>query len=224
MQLPVYDITGKAVGKAEVSDAVFGVPVNQDLLHQALVYHQANQRQGSSNTLTRGNVSGGGRKPFRQKGTGRARQGTIRAPHMRGGGVVFGPHPRSYRKRLPRRMRRSAIRMALSAKVVAERMLIVQNIEGIEPKTKVMAALLAALGISGSTLVVMRDAAPEAARAVRNLPRTKAVRADLLNVLDLLRYGTLVITPDAVQRAEELWSHTERLRPSTGLEEVVKVA
>jgi len=224
MQLPVYDSTGKAVGKAEVSDAVFGVPVNQDLLHQALVYHQANQRQGSSNTLTRGNVSGGGRKPFRQKGTGRARQGTIRAPHMRGGGVVFGPHPRSYRKRLPRRMRRSAIRMALSAKVAAERVFIVQNLETIEPKTKVMAALLAALGISGSTLVVMRDAAPETARAVRNLPRTKAVRAELLNVLDLLRYGTLVITPDAVQRAEELWSHTERLRPSTEIEEAAKVA
>lgn len=224
MQLPVYDIKGKAVGKAEVSDAVFGVSVNQDLLHQALVYHQANQRQGSSNTLTRGNVSGGGRKPFRQKGTGRARQGTIRAPHMRGGGTVFGPHPRSYRKRLPRRMRRSAIRMALSAKVAAERMLIVQNIEAIEPKTKAMAGMLAALGVSGSALVVLRDAAPETARAVRNLPRTKAVRADLLNVLDLLRYGALVITPDAVQRAEELWSHTERMRPSTALEEVAEVA
>ena len=224
MQLPVYDITGKAVGKAEVSDAVFGVPVNQDLLHQALVYHQANQRQGSSNTRTRGNVSGGGRKPFRQKGTGRARQGTIRAPHMRGGGTVFGPHPRSYRKRLPRRMRRQAIRMALSAKVAAERMFVVQNIESIEPKTKAMAALLAALGIAGSALVVMRDAAPEAARAVRNLPRTKAVRADLLNVLDLLRYGTLVITPDAVQRAEELWVHTERMRPSAQPEEVAEVA
>ncbi len=224
MQLPVYDIKGKAVGKAEVSDAVFGVSVNQDLLHQALVYHQANQRQGSSNTLTRGNVSGGGRKPFRQKGTGRARQGTIRAPHMRGGGTVFGPHPRSYRKRLPRRMRRGAIRMALSAKVAAERMLIVQNIEAIEPKTKAMAGMLAALGVSGSALVVLRDAAPETARAVRNLPRTKAVRADLLNVLDLLRYGALVITPDAVQRAEELWSHTERMRPSTTLEEVAEVA
>ncbi len=224
MQLPVYDITGKAVGKAEIADAVFGVPVNQDLLHQALVYHQANQRQGSSSTLTRGNVSGGGRKPFRQKGTGRARQGTIRAPHMRGGGVVFGPHPRSYRKRLPRRMRRGAIRMALSAKVAAERMLIVQNLDAIEPKTKAMAGVLAALGVSGSALVVMREPAPEAARAVRNLPRTKAVRADLLNVLDLLRYGTLVITPDAVQRAEELWSHTERMRPSTGAEEVAEVA
>ena len=224
MQLPVYDITGKAVGKAEVSDAVFGVPVNQDLLHQALVYHQANQRQGSSNTLTRGHVSGGGRKPFRQKGTGRARQGTIRAPHMRGGGTVFGPHPRSYRKRLPRRMRRQAIRMALSAKVAAEGIFIVQNLEAIEPKTKVMAGVLAALGISGSALVVMRDAAPGAARAARNLPRTKAVRADLLNVLDLLRYGTLVITPDAVQRAEELWAHTERMRPSAPPEEVAEVA
>lgn len=224
MQLPVYDITGKAVGKAELSDAVFGVTVNQDLLHQALVYHQANQRQGSSNTLTRGNVSGGGRKPFRQKGTGRARQGTIRAPHMRGGGTVFGPHPRSYRKRLPRRMRRGAIRMALSAKVAAERIFIVENIEAIEPKTKSMAAMLAALDIKGSTLVVMRDAAPEAARAVHNLPRTKALRAELLNVLDLLRYGTLVITPGAIQRAEELWAHTERRRPSEQPEEVAEVA
>ena len=114
--------------------------------------------------------------------------------------------------------------MALSAKVAAERMLIVQNIEGIEPKTKAMAGVLAALGVTGSALVVMREPAPEAARAVRNLPRTKAVRADLLNVLDLLRYGTLVITPDAVQRAEELWSHTERMRPSTDVEEVAEVA
>ena len=225
MELPVHDITGKTVGKAVLSDVVFGAPVNQDLLHQALVYHQANQRQGTSNTLTRGQVSGGGRKPFRQKGTGRARQGTIRAPHMRGGGVVFGPHPRSYRKRLPRQMRRQAIRMALSAKVAGDRIFIVQNLDAVEPKTKSMVAVLAALGIEGSALIVMREPAPEVARTVRNIPRTKAVRAELLNVLDLLRFDALVITPDAAQRADELWAQTARIRPSQApKKEVAEVA
>ena len=120
MQLAVHDIKGEVVGKAEASDIVFGASPNQDLLHQALVYYQANQRQGSSSTLTRALVSGGGRKPFAQKGTGRARQGSIRSPLQRHGGVVFGPHPRSYRQRMPKRMRRQAIRIALSGKVAGE--------------------------------------------------------------------------------------------------------
>ena len=219
MQFSVYNVSGETVGKAEASDVVFGAPLNQDLLHQALVYHQANQRQGSSNTLTRGHVSGGGAKPFRQKGTGRARQGTIRAPQHRHGGVVFGPHPRSYRKRMPRRMRRQAIRVALSAKAAGERIFVVQNLESIEPKTKAMAAVLSALGVKGSALVVMREREAGVARSVRNLPRIKAVRADLLNVLDLLRYDALVMTPDAVGRADELWADTARRR-----KEVAEVA
>ncbi len=132
---------------------------------------------------------------------------------------MFGPHPRSYRKRLPRRMRRQAIRIALSAKAAAERIFVVQNLESIEPKTKAMAAVLSALGVKGSALVVMREREDGVARTVRNLPRIKAVRADLLNVLDLLRHDALVITPDAVQRADELWADTARRR-----KEVAEVA
>ena len=179
MQLSVLNTEGAVVGKTEASDMVFGAPLNQDLLHQALVYYQANQRQGSSNTLTRGNVSGGGRKPFAQKGTGRARQGSTRSPIQRHGGVVFGPHPRSYRQRMPKRMRRQAIRMALSAKVASERIFVVKDLDGIEHKTKAMAGVMQALGVTGSALVVMRAPGVEVARTVRNLPRTKAVRADL---------------------------------------------
>ena len=212
MQLPIRNTSGEVVGSTEASDVVFGAPPNQDLLHQALVYHQANQRQGSSSTLTRGQVSGGGRKPFSQKGTGRARQGTSRAPQLRHGGVVFGPHPRSYRQRMPRRMRRHAIRIALSAKAAAERIFVVQDLPSIEPKTRAMASVLAALGVTGSALVVMPDANADIARTVRNLPRTKAVRADLLNVLDLLRYDAVVMTPDAVRRTDELWADTSRIR------------
>ena len=212
MQLPIRNTSGEIVGSTEASDVVFGAPPNQDLLHQALVYHQANQRQGSSSTLTRGKVSGGGRKPFAQKGTGRARQGTTRAPHMRHGGVVFGPSPRSYRQRMPRRMRQQAIRTALSGKVAADRILVVEGLDAVESKTKAMAGVMAALGITGSALVVMRDPRPETARTLRNLPRKKALSADLVNVLDLLRYDALVMTPEAVQRAEELWADTARIR------------
>ncbi len=212
MQLSVHDTTGAVVGKAQASDVVFGAPENQDLLHQALVYYQANQRQGNSSTLTRGNVSGGGRKPFAQKGTGRARQGSIRSPLQRHGGVVFGPHPRSYRQRMPKRMRRKAIRTALSGKVAAERVIVLKGLESIEHKTKAMAGVLGALGVKGSVLVVLREPQPELARTVRNLPRTKALSADLLNVLDLLRYESVIMTTEAVERVDQLWSDTARLR------------
>lgn len=212
MELSVLNTSGKAVGKMEVSDVVFGAAYNPDLLHQALVYYQANQRQGTSNTLTRAEVSGGGKKPFSQKGTGRARQGSIRAPQMRHGGIVFGPHPRSYRQRLPRRMRQQAIRIALSGKASGERLFVVDGLESLGSKTKGIAEALAALGIKGSALVVTGTPQDGLARAVRNLPRTKAVRADLLNVLDLMRYQVLVMTQDAVKRAEDLWADTSRVK------------
>jgi large subunit ribosomal protein L4 len=224
MQLPVHSTSGEIVGKAEASDVIFGADFNAELLHQAMVYYQANQRQGTSSTLRRGEVSGGGRKPFAQKGTGRARQGSTRSPILRHGGVAFGPHPRSYRKRMPKRMRQAAFRVALSGKVAGERIRVVQGLDAVDAKTKSFTGVLAANGLVKSALVVTRGQQPDIARGVRNIPRVKAVRADLLNVLDLLRYGTLVITPDAVQRAEELWSHTERMRPSTTLEEVAEVA
>jgi large subunit ribosomal protein L4 len=210
MQLPIMNVSGEVVGQAEGSDVVFGATYNPDLVHQALVYYQANQRQGNSNTLTRAQVSGGGRKPFAQKGTGRARQGSIRSPLLRHGGVVFGPHPRSYRQRMPKRMRRQAIRSVLSTKVTGERFRVVQGLDGVESKTKAFAAVIGALGVTGSALVVTRGQAPEIARGVSNLPRIKAVRADLLNVLDLLRYDMVLMTPDAVAEANELWTETAR--------------
>ena len=210
MQLQVRSISGESAGVAEASDAVFGAPPNQDLLHQALVYYQANQRQGTSNTLTRAQVSGGGRKPFAQKGTGRARQGSTRSPLQRHGGIVFGPHPRSYRQRMPKRTRRQAIRIALSGKVAGERMVVVKDLDDAEPKTHALRGVLNALGVTGSALVVMRDQHPDVARAVRNLPRVKAVRADLLNVLDLLRYDAVVMTTEALEQANDLWSSADR--------------
>lgn len=212
MELSIQNTKGEAVGNLEVSDTVFGAEANPVLLHQVMVYHQANQRQGTSNTLTRGQVSGGGRKPFSQKGTGRARQGTIRAPHMRHGGTVFGPHPRSYRKRLPRRMRQQAIRMALSGKVSGGRLFVVDGLDSVGAKTKEVAGVLNALGVKGSALVVSADGDENVSRGVRNLPKTKALRADLLNVLDLLRYDAVVMTQDAVKRAEQLWADTSRVK------------
>ena len=156
MQLPVHNTNGEVVGKAEASDVIFGADYNAELLHQAMVYYQANQRQGTSSTLRRGEVSGGGRKPFAQKGTGRARQGSSRSPILRHGGVAFGPHPRSYRKRMPKRMRRQAIRIALSGKVAGERMVVVKDLDDAEPKTHALREVLNALGVTGSALVVMR--------------------------------------------------------------------
>ena len=206
MKVPLKDMGGKVLKQAEVSDAVYAVPWNPDLLHQALVYYQANQRQGTHSTLTRGQVSGGGRKPFAQKHTGRARAGTIRAPQWRGGGAVFGPHPRSYRKRLPVRMRRQAIRCALSAKVAAERLILLDSLTLSEGKTKAMVQVLQALEVASSALVVMREPDEAVANAVRNIPRVKTLAADLLNVLDLVRYDFLIMTEDAVRRTEELWA------------------
>ena len=205
MELPVRNTKGEVVGQVELSDRVYAAPPRPDLLHQALVYHQANQRQGTSATKTRAQVSGGGRKPYSQKHTGRARRGTIRSPLARHGGVTFGPHPRDYRQRLPKKMRRQAIRCALSHKAQEDRLLLLQDLDGIGGKTRSMAQLLEALDVRGSALVVVSESHPEATLAVRNLPRTKALRADLLNVLDLLRYDAVVMTVEAARRAESLW-------------------
>lgn len=209
MKTPVRDSSGNVLREVELSDAVYAAAPNPDLLHQALVYYQANQRQGTSNTLTRGQVAGGGRKPWRQKHTGRARHGSTRSPLWRGGGVVFGPHPRSYRKRLPVRMRRQAIRCALSGKAAAGRVLLVDKIELAEAKTKEMRRVLDALEVRGSALVVLREQQEEVSRAVRNLPRVKTLAADLLNVLDLARYDAVVMTEEAAERTAELWGALE---------------
>ena len=211
MLLPQYDLSGQPAGDVEASDVVFGAAENAELLHQALVHHGANQRQGTSSTLNRGAVSGTGRKPFSQKGTGRARQGSWKSPHHRGGGVAFGPTPRSHRSRLPKQMRRQAIRIALSGKASGGRLFVVDGLDGIEQKTKAMAATLAGLGVTGSALVVVA-AGSQAGLAARNLQRVKTVRAELVNVLDLLRFDAVLMSPDAVRRADELWSDTRRIR------------
>lgn len=211
MLLPQYDLSANETGTLEVSDVVFGAPYNGELLHQSLVRHRANQRQGSSSVLTRGQVSGTGRKPFSQKGTGRARQGSWKSPHHRGGGVAFGPTPRSHRQRMPKRMRRQAIRVALSGKAAAERLFVVAGLDEMEPKTRAMAETLAAFGVTGSALIVTGGES-QAGLAARNIPRVKTIRADLLNTLDLLRFDAALISPEAARRADEIWSDERRVR------------
>jgi large subunit ribosomal protein L4 len=209
LQVPVHNISGEIVGNVELDDRVYDVPLNLDLLHQAMVYHQANQRQGTHSTKTRANVSGGGRKPWAQKGTGRARQGSIRSPQWRGGGIVFGPTSRSYRQSLPKKMRRQAIRCALSAKVRDGSLVLIEDFDWTVAKTKVMGAMLKALEVTSPALVVVPSPQRELALSIRNLPRVKALHADIVNVLDLLRYKILVMTVAAAHRTEEVWAHTE---------------
>ena len=203
VQVPVHNIQGEVVDNIELKDEVFGVPMNQAIVHQALVRHLANARQGTASTKTRAQVAGGGRKPFRQKGTGRARRGSETSPLLRGGGVTFGPHPRSYRQAMPEKMRRLAIRCALSAKVAEGEMVVVDELVLTEPKTKDMARILMALGVGSSALVVTAEPDPNVYRSARNLERTKALPADMLNIGDLLSHRILMLTVAAVRRVVE---------------------
>ena len=206
MRVPVYNIKGEVIDHLELNEEVFGVPPNLAVLHQAVVRQLANARLGTASTKTRAQVSGGGRKPYRQKGTGRARRGSIRSPLLRGGGVVFGPHPRSYRQAMPKKMRRLALRCALSSKVAEGQMIVVDELNLSEPKAKEMARILANLGIDSSTLIVTAESDPNVYKAARNLERTKTLPADLLNVVDLLSHRILMITSAAVRRVEEIWT------------------
>lgn len=204
VQVPVHNILGEVVDHIELKDEVFGVPLNQAVVHQALVRQLANARQGTASTKTRAQVSGGGRKPFRQKGTGRARRGSARSPLLRGGGVAFGPHPRSYRQAMPKKMRHLALRCILSAKVADGEMVVVDELALSEPKTKEMARILAALGVGSSALIVTAEPDPNVYKSARNLERTKTLPANLLNVVDLLSHRILLLTVAAVQRVEEM--------------------
>jgi len=204
VQVPVHNIQGEVVDHIALKDEVFGVPPNQAVVHQALVRQLANARQGTASTKTRAQVSGGGRKPFRQKGTGRARRGSASSPLLRGGGVAFGPHPRSYRQAMPRKMRSLALRCVLSAKVAQGEMVVVDEIALNEPKTKEMARILAALGVGSSVLIVTAGADPNAYKSARNLERTKTLPANLINVGDLLSHRILMLTVAAVRRVEEM--------------------
>ena len=206
MRLPMLDASGRAVDPIEVSDGLFGVPMNQALVHQVAVSHMANARQGTAATKTRGMVSGGGAKPWRQKHTGRARQGSTRSPQWRGGGVVFGPHPRDYTQRIPKKMNRGAIRCILSQKARDEKLLIVKEIRLAQAKTKDMAKLLSDLGVTSPVLIVTSAPQKDVILSARNLERVKTLPAPQLNALDMLQHDRVVMTEEAVRRAESLWA------------------
>lgn len=193
MLVPVLDMAGRQVGEVELRDDVFAVPVNEPVMHQALMRQFANARLGTADTKTRSEVSGGGRKPWRQKGTGRARQGSTRAPHWKGGGVVFGPHPRSYAQKMPRKMRRLALRSALSVKAAAERVVVVDDLQMDAPKTREIAATLSNLAVSGTALILLHEPRWAVEQSASNLPDVKVLRTESLNVADLLRYDYLVM-------------------------------
>ncbi len=201
----LYDKTGKNVGDVELNAELFDAPVNVAVLHQVVTAQLAGRRTGTSDTKTRGEVRGGGRKPYKQKGTGRARQGSRTAPHYRGGGAVFGPHPRSYEQRLPRKMRRLALRGALTAKLGDEAIRIVDAfaLEGF--KTRDIAGILLALNATGRVLVVAPAADEQLRVSARNLPTVEVILADSLNVVDLVNADTIVIEQPALARMEEVY-------------------
>lgn len=202
MRVPVYNIQGEQVQEAELRDDIFAVPVNEALMHQALVRQLANARLGTHKTKARGEVRGGGRKPWRQKGTGRARQGSIRAPHWRGGGVVFGPNPRSYRQKMPRKMRRQALRSVLSVKAAESQVVLLDDFSMAEPRTKEMLNILQNLGVDTSALVLLPGRDEIVLRSVRNLTQVRTLVAQYLNVRDLLKYDYLLIPLSSLEVIE----------------------
>jgi large subunit ribosomal protein L4 len=197
-------MNGESVGELELSDIVFAAPINRPVMHQALVRQLANARRGNHKTKERNEVRGGGRKPWRQKGTGRARHGSIRSPQWRGGGVVFGPTPRSYRKRMPRKMRRIAMRSALSVKASGDQIVVVDELRLDNAKTREMVGLLGNLDLQESVLILLTDRNEGVERSARNLPDVKTLRAGYLNVRDLLGYHTVVATPEAIAEIERI--------------------
>ena len=203
MEVPIYNTAGEVVGQTELNETVFGVPFNEPLVHQAIVRYLANQRVGTVNTLRRGEVSGGGKKPWRQKGTGRARQGSTRAPHWKGGGVVFGPHPRDYRQEMPVKMRRLALRCALSQRVRENGLRLVEGLEVEQPKTKQLAQWLNALGANQGALIVTPELDRNVYLSTRNVPRAHATFADQVNIYEVLRHPVLVMPVEAARRLEQ---------------------
>jgi len=204
-QTTLYDKTGANVGSVELNDELFAAPVNVAVLHQVVTAQLAGRRLGTSDTKTRGEVRGGGAKPYRQKGTGRARQGSKSAPHYRGGGAVFGPHPRSYEQRLPRKMRRLALRGALTAKLGDAAIRIVDTFALERIKTSDFAGILAALNATGRILVVAPGGDEQLRLSARNLPTVEVILADSLNVVDLIKADTIVIEQPALARMEETY-------------------
>ncbi|MDQ0247649.1 50S ribosomal protein L4 [Priestia abyssalis] len=203
-KVALYNQNGQNVGEIELNDAVFGIEPNKHVLFEAVVMQRAAMRQGTSKVKTRSEVRGGGRKPWRQKGTGRARQGSIRSPQWRGGGTVFGPIPRSYSYKMPKKVRRLAIKSALSSKVQENNILVLEALAFEAPKTKEMVAVLKNLSVDRKALIVTGDVNDAVALSARNIPGVTVVPATGLSVLDVLNHDKLVITKDAVEKVEEV--------------------
>ncbi len=205
-KIDVYNVEGKKVSDVELKEEIFGIEPNEDVVHSVLVNYLANQRQGTSSTKTRTEVSGGGKKPWRQKGTGRARQGSIRAPHWVGGGVALGPKPRSYKYRVNKKERRLAIKSVLSSKVLESELVVVDKIDFKEIKTKNMVSALSNLKVTGKTLIVLPEKNENIQKSARNIEGVKTSLVNTINVYDLLKYTNLVITLDTVKKLEEVYA------------------
>jgi large subunit ribosomal protein L4 len=205
-QTTLYDRTGKSLGSVELAEALFAAPVNASVLHQVVTAQLAGRRTGTHDTKTRGEVRGGGAKPYRQKGTGRARQGSRSAPHYRGGGAVFGPHPRSYEQRLPRKMKRIALRGALTAKFGDEAIKVIDAFGLDAVKTRELVGVLGALEAKGRVLVVAPGRNETLELSARNLPTVEVILADSLNVVDLLKADLVLIEQPALARMEEVYA------------------
>ncbi len=205
MQIPVYSMSGEVIKQIDVSDDVFTVPFNEAVVHQAVVRQLANARQGTACTKTRGEVAGSNKKLYRQKHTGNARAGNMKSPLRRGGGIVFGPKPRSYQQAMPKKMRRLAIRSVLSAKLKDNELFVLDQLDFSEPKTKEMAKVLSALNIDKSALVATSEMNMNVVKSARNIPAVKMMPANLLNVVDMTSHKVLLLTEDAVRQVEQLW-------------------
>lgn len=201
----VYNMQGNAVGEIELSDAIFGVEVNEHLVHMAVVQQLAGRRQGTQKAKTRAEVSGGGRKPYRQKGTGHARQGSTRAPQWKGGGVVFAPTPREYSFKLNKKEKRAALKSALTSRVNEKKLYVIDDLSMDAPKTKTFDAMLKALNLN-KALVVLDEIDDNVILSARNIPDVKTAQVNNINVYDILKYDSFVVTKSAVEAIEEVYA------------------
>mgnify|MGYP000168783082 CR=1 FL=1 len=205
-KVDVYDIKGKKVSDVELAEAIFGIEPNETIVHSVLVNYLANQRQGTQSTKTRAEVSGGGRKPWRQKGTGRARQGSIRAPQWIKGGIALGPKPRSYKYTVNKKERRLAIKSLLSSKVLEKELTVVDKLEVKEIKTKAIVKALADMKVEGKTLIILPENNKNVLMSSRNIEGVKTIVANNINIFDLLKYTNLILPVDTVKKLEEVYA------------------
>ncbi|KNF08020.1 50S ribosomal protein L4 [Gottschalkia purinilytica] len=205
-KVALYNVSGQQIGDIELSDAVFGVEVNEHVIYEVVKSQLANKRQGTQSAKTRAEVRGGGRKPWRQKGTGRARQGSIRAPQWVGGGVVFAPKPRDYSYKVPKKVRKLAMKCALSSKVENSEIIVLDELSLAQPKTKDMVNILKSVNSAKKALVVMAEKDENVVKSANNIPGVETTLVNTLNVYDILKYDSFIITKEAVKKVEEVYA------------------